>query len=86
MLELINWMNLIQTFLQILYFFHPLLWFANTVIRKIREQAVDETVLAALGQEAEAYPVCAALPARRQRIPTGPVCTPRHGRPSSADG
>jgi len=50
------WINLMQTLLQVLYFFHPLLWIANAITRRIREQAVDETVLAALGQEAEAYP------------------------------
>ncbi|NQV31478.1 MAG: M56 family metallopeptidase, partial [Phycisphaeraceae bacterium] len=48
--------NLCQTFLQVIYFYHPLLWIANAQIRRIREQAVDETVLAAMGQEAEAYP------------------------------
>jgi len=48
--------NLIQALLQIVYFFHPLLWLANTIIRRVREQAVDETVLAALGEEAEDYP------------------------------
>lgn len=50
------WVNLAQTLLQILYFYHPLLWLANTIIRRIREQAVDETVLVALGEEAPQYP------------------------------
>jgi beta-lactamase regulating signal transducer with metallopeptidase domain/protocatechuate 3,4-dioxygenase beta subunit len=50
------WLNLVQTLLQIAYFYHPLLWAANARIRKVREQAVDETVLAALGEEAEDYP------------------------------
>ncbi len=50
------WVNLVQAVLQIVYFFHPLLWLANTMIRRVREQAVDETVLAALGEEAEEYP------------------------------
>jgi len=50
------WVNLVQTLLQIVYFFHPLLWAANVKIRRIREQAVDETVLAAMGAEAEEYP------------------------------
>ncbi len=50
------WMNLAQTLLQIVYVYHPLVWLANAIIRKVREQAVDETVLAAMGDEAEDYP------------------------------
>lgn len=50
------WVNLAQALLQIVYFFHPLFWLANTIIRRVREQAVDETVLAAMGEEAEEYP------------------------------
>ena len=50
------WINLAQTVLQIVYFYNPLLWIANTIIRRIREQAVDETVLVAMGQNAKQYP------------------------------
>jgi beta-lactamase regulating signal transducer with metallopeptidase domain len=50
------WLNLLQAVLQVVYFYHPLLWVANVRIRRVREQAVDETVLAALGEEAEDYP------------------------------
>jgi beta-lactamase regulating signal transducer with metallopeptidase domain len=50
------WLNLVQALLQVAYFFHPLLWLANAQIRRVREQAVDETVLAAMGDEAEDYP------------------------------
>jgi beta-lactamase regulating signal transducer with metallopeptidase domain len=50
------WLNLVQALLQVMYFYHPLLWAANAWIRRVREQAVDETVLAALGEEAEDYP------------------------------
>ena len=50
------WLNLVQALLQVAYFYHPLLWAANAWIRRVREQAVDETVLAALGEEAEDYP------------------------------
>ena len=50
------WLNLAQTLLQIAYFYHPLLWLANAVIRRAREQAVDETVLVALGEAALQYP------------------------------
>jgi len=42
------WTNFGQTLLQIVYFYNPLLWVANTIIRRIREQAVDETVLVTL--------------------------------------
>jgi beta-lactamase regulating signal transducer with metallopeptidase domain len=50
------WANLVQTFLQIVYFYNPLLWLASAVIRRIREQAVDETVQAAMGEKARDYP------------------------------
>ncbi|MBN1807014.1 MAG: M56 family metallopeptidase [Sedimentisphaerales bacterium] len=50
------WISLIQTILQIVYFYNPLLWVANVTIRKVREQAVDEAVLVALGEKAEDYP------------------------------
>ncbi len=50
------WINLAQTFLQIIYFYNPLLWLANAIIRRIREQAVDEMVLVAMGEKAQQYP------------------------------
>jgi len=50
------WVNLAQTVLQIIYFYNPLLWIANCVIRRIREQAVDEAVLVAMGKAAQQYP------------------------------
>ncbi|GEM_PF-2560461 len=50
------WVNLAQTLLQIVYFYNPLLWVANTAIRRAREQAVDETVLVAMGETARHYP------------------------------
>jgi beta-lactamase regulating signal transducer with metallopeptidase domain len=50
------WVNLAQTVLQIIYFYNPLLWLANSIIRRIREQAVDEAVLAAMGEKAPWYP------------------------------
>lgn len=49
------WVNCIQTFLQIIYFYNPLVWLANAIIRRTREQAVDEMVLVALGYGAESY-------------------------------
>jgi beta-lactamase regulating signal transducer with metallopeptidase domain len=50
------WVNLFQTLLQIIYFYNPFLWLANAVIRRVREQAVDEAVQVTLGEEAENYP------------------------------
>jgi len=48
--------NLVQTLLQIIYFYNPFLWLANCIIRRIREQAVDEMVLVAMGEKALQYP------------------------------
>jgi beta-lactamase regulating signal transducer with metallopeptidase domain/ketosteroid isomerase-like protein len=46
------WVNLAQTLLQVFYFYNPLVWLANTSIRRVREQAVDERVLVCLqGQQ-----------------------------------
>jgi beta-lactamase regulating signal transducer with metallopeptidase domain len=49
------WVNFTQNILQVVYFYNPLLWLANAVVRRIREQAVDEMVLASLGDQAESY-------------------------------
>jgi beta-lactamase regulating signal transducer with metallopeptidase domain/Tol biopolymer transport system component len=49
------WVNVVQTFLQVLYFYNPFVWFANAAIRRACEEAVDETVLVALGGEAKNY-------------------------------
>ena len=49
------WVNLAQTLLQIMYFFNPLLWVANAIIRGVREKAVDEMVLTKMEGDAEAY-------------------------------
>ena len=48
-------MNCIQTLLQILYFYNPAVWLANLIIRRLREQAVDETVLVAAGGQPDRY-------------------------------
>lgn len=51
------WVKLLQTILQVVYFYHPLVWLANATIRKVRELAVDEEVRVILGQsDAEVYP------------------------------
>jgi beta-lactamase regulating signal transducer with metallopeptidase domain len=49
------WVNSAQTLLQIFYWWHPLLWLANARIRRLREEAVDDAVMLALRDEAEAY-------------------------------
>jgi len=49
------WVNFGQTFLQIVYFYNPLLWLANAIIRRAREQAVDEAVLVVMGEKAQEY-------------------------------
>jgi endo-1,4-beta-xylanase len=50
------WVNLVQTLLQIVYFYNPFIWLANWMIRRIREQAVDEAVQVALGEKSPHYP------------------------------
>jgi beta-lactamase regulating signal transducer with metallopeptidase domain/Flp pilus assembly secretin CpaC len=49
------WVNCAQALLQIFYWWHPLLWFANARIRRVREEAVDDAVMLALRDEAETY-------------------------------
>ena len=49
------WVNSVQTFLQIIYFYNPFVWFANAVIRRVCEEAVDEMVLVTLGGQAKDY-------------------------------
>lgn len=49
------WVNLAQTILQVIYFYNPLVWLVNVLVRRVREQAVDEMVLVALGAEAKSY-------------------------------
>jgi tetratricopeptide (TPR) repeat protein len=47
--------NCAQALLQIVYWWHPLLWFANARIRRVREEAVDDAVMLALNEDAETY-------------------------------
>ena len=49
------WVNCAQALLQIVYWWHPLLWLANARIRRLREEAVDDAVMLALNGEAESY-------------------------------
>ncbi len=50
------WVNLVQTLLQIVYFYNPFIWLANRIIRRVREQAVDEAVQVSLGEKSPQYP------------------------------
>lgn len=50
------WFNSLQTLLQIAYWWHPLLWFGNAHIRRLREQATDELVMVTMQSEADVYP------------------------------
>jgi beta-lactamase regulating signal transducer with metallopeptidase domain/type II secretory pathway component GspD/PulD (secretin) len=49
------WVNCAQALLQIVYWWHPLLWLANARIRRLREEAVDDAVMLALKEDAETY-------------------------------
>ena len=42
------WVNCGQALLQILYWWHPLVWLANARIRRVREEAVDDAVMTQL--------------------------------------
>ncbi len=49
------WANCVQALLQIVYWWHPLVWLANARIRRVREEAVDDAVMLTLRDEAETY-------------------------------
>ncbi len=49
------WVNCAQALLQIFYWWHPLLWFANAHVRRVREEAVDDAVMLALRDDADGY-------------------------------
>ncbi|HEV3301267.1 MAG TPA: M56 family metallopeptidase, partial [Planctomycetaceae bacterium] len=59
--ELSHWkrwdlqINLLQTVLQVVYFYNPAVWMANAVLRRLREEAVDEAVLIAVAAPTERY-------------------------------
>lgn len=49
------WVNLLQTLLQIVYWWHPLFWLASRRLRTVREEATDERVLFALQDRSADY-------------------------------
>ena len=67
------WVNAVQTVLQVIYFYNPFVWFANAIIRRTCEEAVDETVLVTLGGQAKTTATPSSTSARW-----------RSGKPTSA--
>jgi beta-lactamase regulating signal transducer with metallopeptidase domain len=47
--------NVFQTLLTVVYFFNPVVWAASAMMRRLREHAVDEEVMAQLGDTADRY-------------------------------
>ena len=49
------WVNLGQALIQTVYWWHPLVWLANARIRLAREEAVDDTAMVVLQDDADSY-------------------------------
>jgi hypothetical protein len=49
------WVNLAQNILQAVYFYNPLILVVNAAIRRLREEAANETVLATIGDPDHLY-------------------------------
>jgi beta-lactamase regulating signal transducer with metallopeptidase domain len=47
--------HLLQTVLQVVYFYNPAVWIANAVLRRLREEAVDDEVLVGSATRCERY-------------------------------
>jgi beta-lactamase regulating signal transducer with metallopeptidase domain len=50
-----NFVNFVQIIVQVVYFFHPLVWYANRKIRIYREDACDATALELMGADRKRY-------------------------------
>ena len=50
------WVDGVQALVQVVHWYNPLVWVANSVIRHVREQAVDEVVLMHMSETPEVYP------------------------------
>ena len=60
--------NLLQVCVQIVWWWHPLVWFANARVRALREAAVDEAVMLESGSDE--YPATLVAVARTCVIPS----------------
>lgn len=49
------WVSCAQALLQVVYWWHPLIWVANHRMRAVREEAVDDAVMVALRESAGSY-------------------------------
>jgi len=49
------WVNLAQNIVQVLYFYNPFLWAAAAVMRRLRDEAADETVRDTVGPGDRSY-------------------------------
>ncbi len=59
------WVNAAQVALQLLYWWHPAVWLANARLRRVREEATDETVIATSAEAAADYAQTLVQVARR---------------------
>ena len=59
------WSNLVQIIAQIVWWWNPLVWFANHRIRTLRESAVDEEMMIALDHGDLTYPEALVAVARQ---------------------
>ncbi|MGE3312025.1 MAG: M56 family metallopeptidase [Limisphaerales bacterium] len=50
------WINTLQVGLQILWWWHPLVWLANRTLRTSREEVVDQEVAFRMGTDSTSYP------------------------------
>ena len=72
------WMNQVLLFAQLLHWFNPLTWIAGSVIRRTREEAVDDEVLGQMRGEEATYAdtllhIAKNVVARRLAISAGTV-------------
>ncbi len=64
-----TWKNLLQTWAEILYFFHPAVWYVSRRLRIEREHCCDELAAAASGGALPFAKALAALEQGRQPVP-----------------
>jgi hypothetical protein len=69
------WVNLAQNVVQVLYFYNPLLLIINAAIRRLRDEAADETVRETIGDLEHAY---------AQRLADVAILTAQNPAPSLA--